>query len=60
VRRGALTHPDGDQIAARLVAGLTDGVVSVLGEQTRSSTTTTVELAATPAGRTGIGGTISE
>jgi phenylpyruvate tautomerase PptA (4-oxalocrotonate tautomerase family) len=58
IREAALARPDGDQIAARLVAGLTDAVASVLGEQTRSGTT--VELVATPAGRTGVGGTISE
>jgi len=57
IREAALARPDGDEIAARLVAGLTDAVVSVLGEQARGGTS--VELAATPAGRTGVGGTIS-
>jgi len=45
-------------VAARLVAGLSDAVVSVLGEQTRSGTS--VELVATPEGRAGRGGAISE
>jgi len=45
-------------VAARLVAGLSDAVVSVLGEQTRSGTS--VELVATPEGRVGRGGAISE
>jgi hypothetical protein len=58
IREAALARPDGKEIAARLVAGLTGAVASVLGEQTRSGTT--VELVATPEGRTGIGGAISE
>ena len=58
MREAALTRPDGDEIAARLVAGLTDAVASVLGEQMRGGTS--VELVATPPGRTGLGGVISE
>ena len=58
IREAALTRPGGSEIAARLVAGLTDAVASVLGEQTRGGTS--VELVATPEGRTGIGGIISE
>lgn len=58
IREAALTRSDGREIAARLVAGLTDAVASVLGEQARSGTS--IELIATPEGRTGIGGTISE
>jgi phenylpyruvate tautomerase PptA (4-oxalocrotonate tautomerase family) len=58
IREAALTRPGGNQIAARLVAGLTDAVASVLGEQTRSGTS--VELIASPEGRTGRGGAISE
>jgi len=58
IREAALTRPDGNEIAARLVAGLTDAVANVLGEQTRSGTS--VELVATPEGRTGLGGAISE
>jgi|SRR6185437_15038739 4-oxalocrotonate tautomerase family enzyme len=57
IREAALTRPEGSQIAARLVAGLTDAVASVLGEQVRSGTS--VELVATPEGRTGVGGTIA-
>ena len=57
IREAALTRPGGNEIAARLVAGLTDAVASVLGEQTRSGTS--VELAATPEGRAGLGGAIS-
>jgi phenylpyruvate tautomerase PptA (4-oxalocrotonate tautomerase family) len=58
IREAALTRPGGNEIAARLVAGLTGAVASVLGEQTRSSTS--VELVATPEGRAGLGGAISE
>jgi phenylpyruvate tautomerase PptA (4-oxalocrotonate tautomerase family) len=58
MREAALTRPDGNEIAARLVAGLTDAVASVLGEQTRGGTS--VELVATPAGRAGVGGAITD
>ena len=58
IREAALTRPGGSQIAAQLVAGLTDAVASVLGEQTRS--TTSIELVTTPEGRTGLGGALSE
>ncbi len=58
IREAALARPDAGQITARLVAGLTDAVASVLGEQVRNGTS--VELVATPAGRTGIAGTVVE
>ena len=58
IREAALSRPDGKQVTARLVARLTDAVASVLGEQARSGTS--VELVATPEGRTGIGGAVSE
>lgn len=58
IREAALARPDGKEVAARLVAGMTDAVARVLGEQTRSGTS--VELVATPEGRTGIGGVIAE
>jgi phenylpyruvate tautomerase PptA (4-oxalocrotonate tautomerase family) len=57
IREAALTRPDGKEIAARLVAGLTDAVAGILGEQARGGTS--VELIATPAGRSGLGGAIS-
>ena len=57
IREAALARPDGKQIAARLVAGLTDAVASVLGEEARGGTS--VELVATPEGRAGIGGAIT-
>jgi phenylpyruvate tautomerase PptA (4-oxalocrotonate tautomerase family) len=58
IREAALTRSGGTEIAARIVAGLTDAVASVLGEQTRSGTS--IELVATPEGRSGIGGAISD
>jgi phenylpyruvate tautomerase PptA (4-oxalocrotonate tautomerase family) len=58
IREAALMRPDGKEIAARLVAGLTDAVAGVLGEQARSGTS--VELVATPEGRTGLAGVIAE
>ncbi len=57
IRESALTRPGGNETAARLVAGLTDAVASVLGEQSRGGTS--VELVATPEGRAGVGGTIA-
>jgi phenylpyruvate tautomerase PptA (4-oxalocrotonate tautomerase family) len=57
IREAALTRPGGAEIAARLVAGLTDAVANVLGEEARGGTS--VELVATPEGRTGLGGAIA-
>jgi phenylpyruvate tautomerase PptA (4-oxalocrotonate tautomerase family) len=57
IREAALTRSGGNETAARLVAGLTHAVASVLGEQARSGTS--VELVATPEGRSGLGGTIA-
>jgi len=58
IREAALSRPDGKQVTARLIAGLTDAVASVLGEQARSGTS--VELIATPEGRGGVGGAVSD
>jgi hypothetical protein len=49
-------RPDADEIVARLVSGVTGAVVGVFGERVRAGVT--VELVATPAGRTGIGGVV--
>jgi phenylpyruvate tautomerase PptA (4-oxalocrotonate tautomerase family) len=57
IREVALARPDGKEIVARLVAGLTGAVASVLGEQARSGTS--VELVATPDGRAGLGGAVT-
>lgn len=56
IRESALTRPDGKEIAASLVAGVTDAAARVLGEQLRSGTT--VEFVATQEGRSGLGGVI--
>ena len=58
IREAALSRPDGKQVTARLIARLTDAVAGVLGEQARSGTS--VELIATPEGRAGVGGAVSE
>ena len=57
IREAALTRPGGDETAARLVSVLTDAVASVLGEQARRGTS--VELVATPPGRSGVGGAMA-
>ena len=57
IREAALTRPGGSETATRLVAVLTDAVAGVLGEQVRSGTS--VELVATPEGRSGLGGAIA-
>ena len=56
IKEAAFHRPDADEIVARLVSGVTDAVVAVLGERVRAGVT--VELVATPPGRTGIGGVV--
>ncbi|MGW4794440.1 tautomerase family protein [Nonomuraea sp. NPDC004297] len=56
IREAALTRPDSGELAARLVRAVTDAVAGVLGAHLRDAVT--VELVATPAGRTAIGGVI--
>jgi phenylpyruvate tautomerase PptA (4-oxalocrotonate tautomerase family) len=56
VKEAALRRPDADEIVARLISGVTDAIVDVFGERVRAGVT--VELVATPAGRTGIGGVV--
>ncbi len=58
IREAALTRPGGTEIAARLDAALTDAVATVLGDQARDGTT--VELVATPPGRSARGGTLAD
>ena len=57
IRETALTRPGGNEVAERLIAGLTDAAASVLGEKVRADTS--VELVATIQGRSGIGGIIA-
>jgi phenylpyruvate tautomerase PptA (4-oxalocrotonate tautomerase family) len=56
IRDTALNRPDGNEIAARLAASVTDALARSLGEQTRRGIS--VEFVATPAGHTAIGGVI--
>lgn len=54
IRETALTRADGPQIAARLVAAVTDAVAAALGEQHRDGIV--VDLVATRDDRTAVGG----
>jgi phenylpyruvate tautomerase PptA (4-oxalocrotonate tautomerase family) len=54
VREAMFARPDADERIGQLIASLTNATTSVFGEQSRAGTT--VELVATPAGRTGVGG----
>jgi phenylpyruvate tautomerase PptA (4-oxalocrotonate tautomerase family) len=56
IREAAFTRPDSGEIVAKLVRTVTDAVADVLGAHLRDAIT--VELVATPAGRTAIGGVI--
>jgi phenylpyruvate tautomerase PptA (4-oxalocrotonate tautomerase family) len=56
IRAGALTRPDGIDIARRLVAAVTDAVAVVVGEQLRE--TVLVELVPQPDDQVGVGGTL--
>jgi phenylpyruvate tautomerase PptA (4-oxalocrotonate tautomerase family) len=58
VREAMFARPDAEELTGRLIASLTDAAASVFGEQSRAQTT--VELVATPAGRTGVGGVLEE
>jgi phenylpyruvate tautomerase PptA (4-oxalocrotonate tautomerase family) len=58
VREAMFARADADERIRRLIASLTDATASVFGEQSRAGTT--VELVATPAGRTGVGGLLEE
>jgi phenylpyruvate tautomerase PptA (4-oxalocrotonate tautomerase family) len=57
IKEAAFSRPDADAIVARLVCEVTDAIVDVFGERVRAGVT--VELVATPAGRTGIGGVVA-
>jgi phenylpyruvate tautomerase PptA (4-oxalocrotonate tautomerase family) len=58
VREAMFARPAAEELIRQLIASLTDAVASVFGEQSRARTT--VELVATPAGRTGVGGVPEE
>jgi phenylpyruvate tautomerase PptA (4-oxalocrotonate tautomerase family) len=57
IKEGAFHRPDSPEIVARLIAGVTDAIASVLGDQVRPGVS--VELVGTLPGRTGIGGTVA-
>ena len=57
IKEAALRRPDAGEIVARLVSGVTDAIVTVLGERVRAGVT--VELVSAPAGRTGVGGVVA-
>lgn len=56
IRDAAFARPDADEIVARLVTGVTEAVVAVVGEQVRPGVL--VELVGTPAGRSAVGGEV--
>jgi phenylpyruvate tautomerase PptA (4-oxalocrotonate tautomerase family) len=56
IKEAAFGRPDAEEIVARLVSGVTDAMVDVFGERVRAGVS--VELVATIAGRTGIGGVV--
>lgn len=57
LREAAFARPDADALARRLIESITDAVASVFGEARRAGIT--VDLVATPAGRTGAGGVVT-
>jgi phenylpyruvate tautomerase PptA (4-oxalocrotonate tautomerase family) len=57
VREAMFTRPDAAELAGRLIASVTDAVASVVGPHSRAGIT--VELVATPAGRSGVGGVLA-
>lgn len=57
IREEVFSRPDAQEIAVRLISGVTDAVVSVFGERVRSGVT--VELVGAPASRTGVGGIVA-
>jgi len=57
IREGAFSRPDAPEMVARLIGGVTDAVAGVVGERVRSGVS--VELVATPAGRSGVGGSVT-
>lgn len=56
IREIAFARPDADEFVARLVARVTEALVAVFGERVRADAT--VELLATPEGRSSVGGVV--
>ncbi|WP_305789752.1 tautomerase family protein [Symbioplanes lichenis] len=57
VRAAVFDRPDAAAITGRLIAGITDAIAATVGERVRPGVT--VELIASPAERTGIGGVVA-
>lgn len=57
IREAAFSRPDAPDVVARLIGGVTDAIVAVLGEPVRAGLV--VDLVAEPAGRTGVGGVVA-
>jgi phenylpyruvate tautomerase PptA (4-oxalocrotonate tautomerase family) len=56
IKEAAFSRPDAEQIVARLTSGVTEALVTVLGERVRPGTA--VELVGVPAGRSSVGGKV--
>jgi phenylpyruvate tautomerase PptA (4-oxalocrotonate tautomerase family) len=56
IREAAFARPDADELVRKLITSVTNAVASVFGEERRPGIT--VELVATPPGRTGVGGVV--
>jgi phenylpyruvate tautomerase PptA (4-oxalocrotonate tautomerase family) len=57
IREAVFARPDAADVVTRLIAGVTDAIVAVLGERVRPGLT--VEFTGTPDGRTGVGGALA-
>lgn len=58
VRQAMFARQDADELVRKLIASVTDAIAAVFAEQNRAGIT--VELVATPPGRTGIGGLLAD
>ncbi|MDX3225398.1 hypothetical protein [Streptomyces sp. ME19-01-6] len=56
IRERALNHPEVENAPARLIASITDAVVTVFGESVRKQVS--VGIVGVPAGRSGVGGEV--
>ncbi len=56
IREAKFARPDTNELVPNLIASVTSAVAAVFGEHSRTGVT--VELVATPPGRTGIGGAL--
>jgi phenylpyruvate tautomerase PptA (4-oxalocrotonate tautomerase family) len=56
IREAVFARSDADTVVADLISNVTNAIASILGERHREGIT--VELVASPAGRTGVGGVV--